>query len=240
LATDEMARRFVAGADLGGDEAHYTWRAIFGREQRLGLLAGAAREVAAGHEPLEEYLALCPHADDFRGAQRYMYLDVCTWLPNDILVKVDRTSMAHSLEVRAPFLDHRLVELAFSLPSEAHLRGMSKKRLLRRAMRGLLPDEIIDRRKRGFSAPVGAWMSGSLRDLVYDTVASRGGRRLPFFEEGALRRLVAGHDAGAGETALQVWGLLTFHLWHDWMRGLEAVPLGAPVAAGAGAESGAV
>jgi asparagine synthase (glutamine-hydrolysing) len=169
-----------------------------------------------------------------------MYLDVCTWLPNDILVKVDRTSMAHSLEVRAPFLDHRLVELAFSLPPGAHLRGTSKKRLLRRAMRGLLPDEIIDRRKRGFSAPVGQWMSGSLRDLVYDTVASRGGRRLPFFEEEALRRLVVGHDAGAGETALQVWGLLTFHLWHDWMRGLETVPLGAPVAAGAGAESGAV
>ena len=96
----------------------------------------------------------------------------------------------------------------------------------------MLPDEIIDRRKRGFSAPVGAWMSGSLRDLVYDTVASRGGRRLPYFEEGALRRLVVGHDAGAGETALQVWGLLTFHLWHDLVQGLETVPLGAPVGAG--------
>ena len=67
LATDEMARRFVAGADLGGDEAHYTWRAIFGREERLGLLAGAAREVAAGHEPLEDYLALCPHAGRLLG-----------------------------------------------------------------------------------------------------------------------------------------------------------------------------
>jgi asparagine synthase (glutamine-hydrolysing) len=157
-----------------------------------------------------------------------MYFDVCTWLPNDVLVKVDRTSMAHSLEVRAPFLDHRLVEFAFSLPPGEHLRGLEKKRLLRRAMRGVLPDSILNRRKRGFSAPVGSWMTGTLRDLVWETVGRAGAGALPYFEPGAGRRLVSEYDAGAGEHALQVWGLLTFHLWHDWMRAFPAVPMNSP------------
>lgn len=215
LALDEMLRRFVGGAELDADRAHYTWRAIFPSPERHGILAGAARDVAERHEPFEDCLALCPQLDTFRGVQRFMYFDLCTWLPNDILVKVDRTSMAHSLEVRAPFLDHRLVELAFRIPPHRHLQGLQKKHLLRRAMRGILPDAIIDRRKRGFAAPVGAWMTGALRDLVYDGVVHRGGAALPYFERCAMQRLVEQHDAGATERALQVWGLLTFHLWHD-------------------------
>ena len=229
LAADEMLRRFVAGAELDADEAHYSWRTIFPRDARLSLLGGAARDVAAGHEPMEDCFAACPNLDDFRGVQRFMYFDVCTWLPNDVLVKVDRTSMAHSLEVRAPFLDHRLVEFAFSLPPGEHLRWLQKKRLLRRAMRGVLPDSIINRRKRGFSAPVGTWMSGALRDLVWETVGRAGAGALPYFRPGALQRLVSEYDAGANEHALQVWGLLTLHLWHHWMRAFPAVPLGAPL-----------
>jgi asparagine synthase (glutamine-hydrolysing) len=119
------------------------------------------------------------------------------------------------------------------LPPTEHLRWMRKKRLLRRAMRGVLPDRIVDRRKRGFSAPVGTWMKGTLRDLVYDTVAGRGGGALPYYDPHALRRLVEGYDAGAGERALQVWGLLTFHLWHDWMRAFPALPSTAPVSVAA-------
>ncbi|HEX2186895.1 MAG TPA: asparagine synthase (glutamine-hydrolyzing), partial [Chloroflexota bacterium] len=217
LALDEMLRRFVAGAELPADAAHYSWRSIFGQQERMSLLSAGARAVATQHEPFEECLALCPNLDTFSGVQRFMYFDLCTWLPNDILVKVDRTSMAHSLEVRSPFLDHRLVEFAFRLPPGWQLHRLRKKYLLRRAMRGILPDSIIDRRKRGFSAPVGAWMSGALRDLVYDTVVRRPGGPLPYFERGAVEQLVTQHDAGAAERALQVWGLLIFHLWHDWV-----------------------
>ncbi|MGH2351513.1 MAG: asparagine synthase (glutamine-hydrolyzing) [Chloroflexota bacterium] len=221
LAVDELLRRFVAGAELDPDRAHYAWRSIFGREARVGVLAGDARQVAEGHEPFEDCLALCPNLDTFTGVQRFMYFDVRTWLPNDILVKVDRTSMAHSLEVRAPFLDHKLVELAFRLPPGWQLRRLETKHILKRAMRGILPTAILGRRKRGFSAPVAAWMTGSLRELVYDTVAGRAGGPLPFFEPGAVRGLIARHDAGAADRALQVWGLLTFHLWHDFIRKFE-------------------
>jgi asparagine synthase (glutamine-hydrolysing) len=94
-------------------------------------------------------------------------------------------------------------------------------------MRGILPERIIHRRKRGFSAPVASWMTGPLRELVYDSVSRRRGGPLPFFEPGAVDRLIAEHDAGAAEHALQVWALLTVHLWHDWMwrwRAPEAPP----------------
>ncbi|MBI3970101.1 MAG: asparagine synthase (glutamine-hydrolyzing) [Chloroflexi bacterium] len=222
VALDEMLRRFVAGAELHADQAHYAWRTIFDREARLAVLAGGARTAAASHEPFEDCLALCPNLDTFSGTRRFMYFDVRTWLPNDILVKVDRTSMAHSLEVRAPFLDHRLVELSFRLPDKWHLRGLQKKYLLKCAMRGILPDTIVDRRKGGFSAPAGTWLAGPLRDLVYDSLARRAGGPLPYFEQRAVQDLIARHDAGAAEHALHVWGLLTFHLWHDWMRRWQA------------------
>jgi asparagine synthase (glutamine-hydrolysing) len=227
LALDEMLRRFVAGAELDPDRAHYTWRAIFHTAERERVLAGDALAVAREHEPFADALALCPNLGTFRGVQRFMYFDLRTWLPNDVLVKVDRTSMAHSLEVRAPFLDHELVELSFRLPARWHIRGTQKKVVLKRAMRGTLPDEILDRRKRGFSAPVSAWMSGALRELVYDSVGRRAGGPLPYFERPAVETLVQAHDAGAGAEPLQVWGLLMFHLWHDWTRQWRA-PDGPP------------
>jgi asparagine synthase (glutamine-hydrolysing) len=218
VGLDEMLRRFVAGAELNADRAHYSWRTIFDTQERVALLDGEAQEVAQRHEPFDDCLALCPNLETFAGVQRFMYFDVRTWLPNDILVKVDRTSMAHSLEVRAPFLDHHLLEFAFRLPPRWLLRGMQKKAILKQAMRGLLPDEIVNRRKRGFNAPVGAWMTGSLRDLVYDSVAGRSDGGLPFFDRRTVGERVAESDTGRGDHALQVWGLLMFHLWYDWMR----------------------
>jgi asparagine synthase (glutamine-hydrolysing) len=219
---DELLRRFVGGAELDRDQAHYAWRAIFASDERTAVLAGEARAVAGRHEPFEDCLALCPNLDSFGGVQRFMYFDLRTWLPNDVLVKVDRTSMAHSLEVRAPFLDHHVVELAFRLPAAWQLRGLQKKYVLKRAMAGLLPRRIIHRRKQGFGAPVANWLGGALRDLAHDSVTHRPGGTLPYFERHAVERLVARQEAGAADHALQVWSLLTFHLWHDWMRSWRA------------------
>jgi asparagine synthase (glutamine-hydrolysing) len=227
VGVDEMLRRFVGGAELDHDRAHFAWRVIFSGDERAEMLSGEARAVAAAHEPFQDALALCPNLDGFEGVQRFMYFDLRTWLPNDVLVKVDRTSMAHSLEVRAPFLDHHLVELAFRLPPDWQLRGLQKKYVLKRAMEGLLPRRIIHRRKQGFGAPVSHWLSGALRDLVHDSVTDRPGGALPLFERNAVERLVADQQTGAADHALQVWSLLTFHLWHDWMRSWRAPAISA-------------
>jgi asparagine synthase (glutamine-hydrolysing) len=216
VALDELLRRFVAGAELPGDRAHYSWRQIFDRAERTTLLQD--RKLVECHEPFEDAVALAPSLDTFSGTKRFMYFDLRTWLPNDILVKADRTSMAHSLEVRAPFLDHRLVELALRLPDRELLRGTQKKAILKRAMRGTLPDEILDRRKRGFNAPAGAWMRGPLRELVEERLVHDS---LPHLDRRSVGSMVARLGAGREEYSLQVWGLLTLHLWHDWMRRLQ-------------------
>ena len=216
VGLDELLRRFVAGAELPADRAHYAWRQIFSRADRGELLAD--RRLAERHEPFEDALALAPALESFRGVKRFMYFDLRTWLPNDILVKADRTSMAHSLEVRAPFLDHRLVELALRLPDQLLVRGTEKKAILKHAMRGILPDTILDRRKRGFNAPVRSWMSGPLRELVQERLVNDA---LPQLERGAVRRMVSRLDTGREEYSLQVWGLLMLHLWHDWMRRIQ-------------------
>ena len=217
VGLDEMLRRFVAGAEGSADRAHYSWRTIFDGSARERVLAPGAQSALGDHEPFLDSVALAPNLDTFQGVKRFMYFDLRTWLPNDILVKADRTSMAHSLEVRAPFLDHRLVELALRLPQRFLLRGTNKKVILKESMRGVLPDSILRRRKRGFNAPVRTWMTGPLRDLVGATVASRPDGGLPYFDRSAVQDLVKRADTGTGDHALQVWGLLTFHLWHDWM-----------------------
>jgi asparagine synthase (glutamine-hydrolysing) len=216
VALDELLRRFVAGAELPPDRAHYTWRQIFDQRDRSALLTD--RALPEAHEPFEDALALAPSIDSFEGIKRFMYFDLRTWLPNDILVKADRTSMAHSLEVRAPFLDHRLVELALRLPDTLLLRGRQKKAILKRTMRGTLPDSILARRKRGFNAPVRSWMTGPLRELVQERLVVD---PLPELDRTAVRDMVERLGTGREEYSLQVWGLLMLHLWHDWMRRMQ-------------------
>lgn len=269
LGIDELLRRFTAAADQGQDRAHYAWRTLFDPASRASVLGRAPGAIAP--DPFDEALALCPNLDQFEGVQRHMYFDIRTWLPGDILVKVDRMSMAHSLEVRSPLLDHRIIELALNLPASELLRfsprhGPQTKAILKQAMRGILPDSIIHRRKRGFSSPVGAWLGlpGSthsagapLRDLLHDALSNPAS----CFDASAVRAILAGakrsvHTSGGagqakriairgngeGEAAwagahaadpLHLWSLLTFHLWHDWIRTYEGPPShAAPVTIG--------
>ena len=255
LGIHELLRRFTAAADQGQDRAHYAWRTLFDPASRASVLGRAPGAIAP--DPFDEALALCPNLDQFEGVQRHMYFDIRTWLPGDILVKVDRMSMAHSLEVRSPLLDHRIIELALNLPASELLRfsprhGPQTKAILKQAMRGILPDSIIHRRKRGFSSPVGAWLGlpGStnasaassnpaesrgvgapLRDLLHDALSNPA----PCFDASAVRAVLAGsRSSGAhGSDPLHLWSLLTFHLWHDWIRTYEGPPShAAPVTIG--------
>jgi asparagine synthase (glutamine-hydrolysing) len=145
---------------------------------------------------------------------RMAYVDLKTWLPDDLLVKADKMTMAHSLELRVPFLDHRLVELGLSLPSELRLRGWSTKRLLRRALAPYLPKEIVGRRKMGFPVPLAAMFRGKLglhaeQLLTGERAGGRG-----YFPPGAARDLLAEHRAGAADHHVALWRLLVLEEWH--------------------------
>jgi asparagine synthase (glutamine-hydrolysing) len=140
------------------------------------------------------------------------YLDLKRYLALDILVKVDRMSMAHSLEVRPPLLDHKLVEFAATIPPELQLRGSTRKYIFKRALRGLLPDEIIDRPKRGFAIPLGRWFRGKLEGFVRDLLLSPTALQRGIFRPDYIEHLLALHKKGK-ELHGQLWTLISFEMW---------------------------
>jgi asparagine synthase (glutamine-hydrolysing) len=140
------------------------------------------------------------------------YLDLHNYLPDDILTKADRMSMAHSLEVRVPLLDHKLVEFAATIPPELNLNGGGGKRLLKKAMRSILPDEVIDRPKRGFAMPLASWFRGELEGFARDLLLSRRSRERNILNPAYVERLLDLHRAGR-PLDFQLWTLISFEMW---------------------------
>lgn len=173
------------------------------------LLNGETRRAIGDYRPLERFHALDAERRPFDPLARIRALDFETWLPDDILVKMDRASMANSLEVRAPLLDSDLVEFATSLPAEHLVRGKSGKHVLKDAARTLLPSSIIDRTKHGFDLPVRAWLAGPLaaevdRNVAADSSLAR------WFDLDVARSMVAQHRRGVRDRAAEIWMLLMF------------------------------
>jgi asparagine synthase (glutamine-hydrolysing) len=141
-------------------------------------------------------------------------VDVSTYLVDDLITKIDIATMAHGLEARSPFLDHELMQLAASIPAHLKVRGTSKKWILRQALRGWLPDEILDRPKQGFSVPLTAWLRGELRDWSREILLDSRTLGRGYFEPAAVRRLLERHDGGADGDAKRIWALVMLELWH--------------------------
>jgi asparagine synthase (glutamine-hydrolysing) len=176
------------------------------------LLAPPLAELVRDYDP-EEQVIRCfqrPSVDDH--LSRMLYTDIKTYLVSDILVKVDRTSMASSLEVRAPLLDHRVVEFAARLPSCLKIRRFDRKFLLKRALGRVLPAEVMARPKHGFSAPVGKWLRGELAPLMEEALGEPGLEHL--LNVAHARDLFDLHRSGRGEYGTRLWSVLSFALWH--------------------------
>ena len=197
LARDAV-EAYLHGVSVCGQDIR---ACIFSGDFRRGLQGYEAHQVFSGH------LAGKTFTDPLAMVQ---YLDYKTYLPGDILTKVDRASMAHSLEVRTPFLDYELVEWLAQLPSGVKLRHGEGKYLLKRALEPLLPREVLYRSKMGFAVPLEAWFRGSLRERIADTL--RGARLAGsgIFEPRALARLVDEHDSGRRDHSPVLWSLLMF------------------------------
>jgi asparagine synthase (glutamine-hydrolysing) len=213
------AKRFARGARLPPLERHHAWKEIFSPEARAELLAaGDGRR----HDPLDLHRARYRETAGAEPLARLQDVDLGIYLADDLLVKTDRASMAHSLEARVPFLDPAVTDLALALPTRHKVRGLSKKRLLRRAVAPLLPREILRAPKQGFSIPAAAWLRGPLEPFARE-VLSRGNDVL---DRDAMLRVLDAHVARREDLSRQLWGLLTFTLW--WERHVASP---APVAA---------
>jgi asparagine synthase (glutamine-hydrolysing) len=145
-------------------------------------------------------------------------------LPGDLLVKTDRMTMANSLEARCPFLDDRLLACASKIPSQLKLKGMTTKYVLKRALEGILPDEIVWREKHGFGVPVGRWFRTGLKDFLCDTILSPEALQRGYFREQAVRTLVGEHMSGKRDHGHRLWALLTFEIWHRLFIDQEVSP----------------
>ena len=200
-------KQFIAQADENWRRAHYGWRLLFPDDARVALLGGAA----PGHDPFTEYESYFDQVKRATELNQALYVDIRTWLANDILVKVDRASMSVGLEARVPFLDPSLVEYSLRLPSSLKMRGLRRKVVLRRAMRGRLPDRVLRRRKSGFNAPVSDWMRGALRPIIEDLMASPSS--IVDVRHPDVQRTWRDHLAGRADHGFRLWALIVLLLW---------------------------
>jgi asparagine synthase (glutamine-hydrolysing) len=207
---DYRAKRFARAAHLPPLERHHGWKEIFSPEMRseLSLRPSSADPVGVLRRRYAE-------TEGSQELARLQDVDLGVYLVDDLLVKTDRASMAHSLEARVPFLDPVVAELALATPTRANVRGFSKKRLLRQAVSPLLPREIVRGRKQGFSAPVAAWLRGELEPFAREVLAPDEIARQGQLDPAAVNRVLDSHVARREDLSRQIWGLLCFTLWYD-------------------------
>ena len=210
ISFDYKAKRFVRAAHLPPLERHHGWKEIFSADARAELTGRST-----SFDPVDLLRGRFAETDGAELLARLQDVDLGVLMVADQLTKTDRASMAHSLEARVPFCDPAVAALALALPRRLRVRGLAKKVLLRKAAEPLLPAEIVRGKKRGFSIPAAAWLRGELEPFARDVLAPETLRRQGFFEPRAVTRLLDDHVAGREDVSRQLWGLLSFTLWHE-------------------------
>jgi asparagine synthase (glutamine-hydrolysing) len=205
---------FLRNVGLDAEEAYFHDMSVFTPLEKRSLWSDEMRRTLNGYDP---FPAFRRHFDRVREAEhlnRLLYVDLKTWLANDILVKMDRMAMASSLEVRSPLLDQKVIEFAAGLPTDLKLHRGTSKYLLKRHAERRVPASAIHRPKMGFSIPLAAWLRGGLRDMAEDLLLSDRARGRGYFDPGSIRAMWTRHQAGRQDHCHQLWALMMLELWH--------------------------
>ncbi len=215
LSFDYRAKRFVASAKYDQISRHHSWFGSFSIEEKEKLVTKNFAERVG----LKDIYDGARHTLELSDAENYIeqmqYLDIKYYLAEDILTKVDRASMAVSLEVRAPFLDHRIADFAASLPPEYKLKGKTTKHILKKSVKNMLPKSIIKRPKKGFGIPIATWLKGSLNPLLREILSEERLKKQDLFDPIYVSKLIKDHETGASNNYKQLWTLLVFELWFE-------------------------
>ena len=207
-------KRFSAGAATApADLGHYRWMVYLGARDKARLYREGLRDAIGAadvYAPVRDALGRFGQDDELN---RQLYADLSLYLADDILVKVDRMSMATSLETRAPFLDGDLMELAFSMPGHLKIRNGERKWILKQAMRDVLPESILNRPKEGFSIPMKNWLRRELQPLMRDLLAPDRVAKRGLFEPKTVSQLMDAHTAGRENHAHTLFPLMVFERW---------------------------
>jgi asparagine synthase (glutamine-hydrolysing) len=211
VSLDYKAKRFARGARLPPLERHHAWKEIFSRSLQASLLGGRD----PGWDPVDVYRERYAETAGAEPLARLQDVDLGIYLVDDLLVKTDRSSMAHSLELRVPFLDNEVAAMALGLATPLKVRGLAKKRLLRQALAPLLPREVLRGPKQGFSIPVAAWLRGPLRGFAHEVLSTGTLARQGWLDPAVVASLLEAHCSGREDLSRQLWGLIAFTLWFD-------------------------
>ena len=207
------AKRFLQAANLPRTERYFRWMSTFNRDAKRGFYTPEFEASIAGQDPssiLDRWFATANGAGTLDAT---LLTDQMTYLPNDLLVKVDIASMANSLEARSPFLDHNLIEFAASLPENLKMRGLETKSLLKKVAARLVPKDVIYRRKMGFGVPVGRWFRGEMKDFVRGVLLSEKSLKRGVVRPDVIQKYVNEHASSERDHAFQIWTLLMLELW---------------------------
>jgi asparagine synthase (glutamine-hydrolysing) len=208
IGFDYKVQRMLEGSFLDPGAAHLFWNGTFSESEKKKL------HLRNGHPHVGALLKNLPiQAGEVGYLNRYLWLDQLYYLPDDILYKTDRMSMAHSIEVRPPFLDHRIVEFAARLPQNLKIRNATLKVVLRHLMRNKLPAEVLKRRKEGFDIPAHDWLRGVLKPLLLDTITRNAVEKSNLFDWNVVESLIRAHLDRRANLGYHLWGLLTLFLW---------------------------
>jgi asparagine synthase (glutamine-hydrolysing) len=210
--------RFNRGFGFDSSLRHFRWMMFLTEKEKNSLYSDFFKEQLGGLQPLPGSDLFAPvfsrieKGDPINGE---LYLDLKTYLADDILVKVDRMSMATSLETRVPLLDHKIVEFLFKLPGNLKLHGWETKWIFKKTMARLLPRENIYRKKEGFSIPIKHWLRLELKDLMSDTLNKKTVEEGGLFNFDPIQKMMDQHLAGKHNWSHQLWALLVFEIWKN-------------------------
>jgi asparagine synthase (glutamine-hydrolysing) len=209
---DDRLKRFARGAHLDQPERHASWSQVFSPQAREELLV---EQEGGGFDPLAAHRQRWQASAGAEELSRAQDVDFGVYMVDDILVKIDRASMACSLESRVPFLDPAVTDFALALPASQKIRLLSKKRLLRKAVAPLLPDEIVNAPKRGFALPVASWFRGELLPFARDVLSPQRVRAQGMLDPDAVTAAIDVHVSGSEDLSRNIWGLICLSLWYD-------------------------
>ena len=214
LSFDYKAKRFIRAANLDLVARHHSWFGSFSSEEQQALLNKDTFGEVKG-DVYHGVRALLEQCDATEDIERMQFADINYYMAEDILTKVDRASMAVSLEVRAPFLDPRIAEFAAKIPLSFKLKGANGKYILKKSVEKMLPAEILNRPKKGFGIPVAEWLKGRLNPLMRELLSTRNLREQGLFNPGYVDKMILEHEAGTASHHKQLWTLMVFQLWQS-------------------------
>jgi asparagine synthase (glutamine-hydrolysing) len=208
------SRRFLGTLGDDPQQRYAGWMILFDNSTKAELYTSDFARQVASVDSIQVLREAYDRSDARSFLEKTVHTDVQLYLPDDLLVKMDIASMANSLELRSPLLDHRIVEFAASLPPRVKLKGLTQKYLLKRAMRGILPERILKRPKAGFGVPLEFWLRGELRTFMCDTLLDSRTHDRGYFRPAVVRRYVDEHLSGRAHHHARLWSLLMLELWH--------------------------